>query len=169
MLFTAEPSLESLVGRFHPRQVILPAIGLHLERLSLPKLAGPHTGDSVLVTVNLGAACRSVLWEAPRPLPLDNGRGAGHHSISLYYMVPQWEGPHPAPGSRVGRRLRLPVVFLDGDGTALLLPGAAVRTEVFRFRLADWSMISSLMEEQDCTQNEDEKHAGEGHKDVGTA
>lgn len=41
----------------------------------------------------------------------------------------------PRAGSGVGSRLRFPVVFLDGDGTALLLPGAAVRTGLFRFRL----------------------------------
>lgn len=29
-------------------------------------------------------------------------------------------------------------------------------------------MISSLMEEQDPTQDEDKKHAGEGHKDPDT-
>lgn len=28
-----------------------------------------------------------------------------------------------------------------------------------------WPVVSSLMEEQDCTQDEDKKHAGEGHKD----
>lgn len=41
----------------------------------------------------------------------------------------------PRAGSRVGNRLRFPVVFLNGDGTALLLPGAAVRTGLFRFCL----------------------------------
>lgn len=41
----------------------------------------------------------------------------------------------PRAGSRVGSRLRFPVVFLDGDDTALLLPGAAVRTGLFRFRM----------------------------------
>lgn len=41
----------------------------------------------------------------------------------------------PHAGSRVGNRLRFPVVFLNGDGTALLLPGAAVRTGLFRFCL----------------------------------
>lgn len=42
----------------------------------------------------------------------------------------------PSTGSRVGSRLRFPVVFLDRDGAALLLPGAAVRTRLFRHRLA---------------------------------
>lgn len=42
----------------------------------------------------------------------------------------------PSTGSWVGSRLRFPVVFLDRDGTALLLPGAAVRTRLFRHCLA---------------------------------
>lgn len=76
----------------------------------------------------------------------------------------------PRPASKVGSRLWLPVVFLDGDGTALLLPGAAVRTRLLGHCLAIsiWSMISSLTEEQDSTQDEDQKHAGEGHKDSDT-
>lgn len=88
-------------------------------------------------------------------------------------MLPQWKAARlrpPSTGSRVGRRLRFPVVFLDRDGAALLLPGAAVRTKLFRQRLAlfIWPMISSLMEEEDSTQDEDKKHAGEGHKDPDT-
>lgn len=76
----------------------------------------------------------------------------------------------PRAGSGVGSRLRFPVVFLDGDGTALLLPGAAVRTGLFRFRLviSIRSVIPSLMEEQDSSQDEDKKHAGEGHEDSDT-
>lgn len=31
-----------------------------------------------------------------------------------------------------------------------------------------WPMVSSFMEEQDSTQDEDKKHAGEGHKDADT-
>lgn len=88
-------------------------------------------------------------------------------------MLPQWKAAPlrpPSTGSRVGSRLRFPVVFLDRDDAALLLPGAAVRTKLFRYCLAIfiWPVISSLTEEQDPTQDEDKKHAGEGHKDPDT-
>lgn len=36
----------------------------------------------------------------------------------------------PGTGSGVGSRLRFPVVFLDREGAALLLPGAAVGTRL---------------------------------------
>lgn len=54
-------------------------------------------------------------------------------------MLPQWKATPlrpPSTASRVGSRLRFPVVFLDRDDTALLLPRAAVRTKLFRYCLA---------------------------------
>lgn len=88
-------------------------------------------------------------------------------------MLPQWKATQlqpPSTRSKAGSRLRFPVVFLDRDDTALLLPRAAVRTKLFRHCLAvfTWPMMSSLAEEQDSTQDEDKKHAGEGHKDPDT-
>lgn len=114
---------------------------------SLSELAEPHTEDSVLVNISLRRAVCQVHTGKGFD---DDGRGADHHPD-----LPGWRPTFPLKGSKVGSRLRLPVVFLNGDGTAFLLPGAAVRTELFRLCPAVhvWSMISSLMEEQDSTQN----------------
>lgn len=91
---------------------------------SLSKLAEPHTGDSVLVNISLRrAVCRAHTGKGSD----DDGRGADHHPD-----LPGWCPTFPLKSSRVGSRLWFPVVFLDGDSTALLLPGVAVRIELFR-------------------------------------
>lgn len=62
-----------------------------------------------------------------KSLPRDGWRGG----VDLVAVM---TFPLQGAGSGGGRRLRFPVILLDGDGVTLLLPGTAARIRLTRHR-----------------------------------
>lgn len=102
----------------------------------------------------------------------NHGRGAGHHpGLSGWYLSGKGPTDPALTASRVGSRLRFPVVFLDRDGTALLLPGAAVRTRLFRHCLAVFicaETIRQVLVSSGEKKGEGEKRGGLGGGGLGS-